>query len=103
VGDIIFKREYEEADNLAKYNICINNEIVNTIENGSRKVVSLKPGIYDISVSYRRSKVEIKQVEIKKNDTLRLTCGSNLTGLRLLFSWFFAFGKNNIYLKKTKV
>lgn len=103
VGDIILKREYEEADSLAKYNICVNGEIVNTIENGSRKVISLKPGTYDISISYRKSKAEIKQIEIKKNQTLRLSCGSNLTGLKLAFSWFFILGKNNLYLKETKV
>ena len=100
MGDVIFKREYQEINSLAKYNICINGKVVNTIENNSRKVVSLRPGIYNISVTYRNSKAEMKQVEIKKNESLRLACGSNLVGLKLLFSWFFTFGKNNIYLKR---
>ncbi|WP_294352445.1 hypothetical protein [uncultured Clostridium sp.] len=100
MGDVIFKREYQEINSLAKYNICINGKVVNTIENNSRKVVSLRTGIYDISVTYRNSKAEMKQVEIKKNESLRLACGSNLVGLKLLFSWFFTFGKNNIYLKR---
>ena len=100
MGDVIFKREYQEINSLAKYIICINGKVVNTIENNSRKVVSLRPGIYDISVTYRNSKAEMKQVEIKKNESLRLACGSNLVGLKLLFSWFFTFGKNNIYLKR---
>ena len=46
-------------------------------------------------------KSTVKQVEIKDKETLRLSCGTNLKGLKQMFSWLFMFSKNVIYLKET--
>lgn len=102
MGDIIFTREDQELYNNLDYEIYINGELNNKIKNGSRKVVTLKPGKYDIFVKVMGAKSPIKQVEIKEKQTLRLTCGSNLTGLKYVFSWLFTYSKNNIFLEYTK-
>ncbi|MDS0526173.1 hypothetical protein NNC19_10815 [Clostridium sp. SHJSY1] len=101
MGDIIFTREYQDIQNLSEYKIFINGEEVNSISNGSRKVISLKPGEYDIFIKCMGSKSPTKQVIINKKETLRLSCGSNLTGIKMAFSWLFIFSKNKIYLKET--
>jgi len=101
MGDIIFTREYQEIHNLYEYKIFVNNEEINTITNGTRKVISLKPGNYEAFVKVNGSKSPQIQVEIKNKGTIRLSCGSNLSGLKLVFSWLFIFSKNNLYLKET--
>ena len=102
MGDIIFTREDQELYNNLDYEIYINGELNNTIKNGSRKVVTLKAGKYDIFVKVMGAKSPVKQVEIKERQTLRLTCGSSLTGLKYVFSWLFTYSKNNIFLEYTK-
>ena len=101
MGDIIFTREYQEIYNLQDYKIFVNNEEVNTLANGARKIIRLKPGKYEIFVKVNGSKSPEKQVEIKAKGTVRLSCGSNLSGIKLALSWLFIFSKNNLYLKGT--
>jgi len=101
MGDIIFTREYQEIHNLYEYKIFVNNEEINTLANGSRKVVRLKPGEYEVFVKVNGSKSTKRQVEIKDKGTVRLSCGSSLSGLKFVFSWLFIFSKNNLYLKET--
>lgn len=101
MGDIIFTREYQDVQNLSEYKIFINGEEINSISNGSRKVIRLKPGKYDVFVKCMGIKSPIKQVIINKNETLRLSCGSNMTGIKVAFSWLFMFSKNNLYIRET--
>lgn len=101
MGDIIFTREYQEVHNYLDYKIFVDNEEVSKISNGSRKVISLKPGKYMVFVKVNGAKSQNYEVNIEEKKTVRLTCGSKLTGIKLLFSWFFAFSKNNLYLKET--
>ena len=101
MGDIIFTRENQELYSLYDYSIYINDEEVNSIRNGSRKVISLKPGIYYIYVKVLWAKSPIIKVEIESQKTIRLSCGSKLVGLKYIFSLFFLFSRNNIYLDKT--
>ncbi|MBD7912186.1 MULTISPECIES: hypothetical protein [Clostridium] len=101
MGDVIFTREYQNVQSLSDYKIIINEKEVNSISNGSRKVISLKPGEYEIYVKCMGAQSPIKQVRINNNETLRLSCGSNVTGLKVAFSWLFMFGKKSLYLKET--
>lgn len=101
MGDIIFTREYQEIHNIYEYKIFVNNEEISTISNGARKVVRLKPGNYEVFVKVNGSKSPQKQVEIKDKGTVRLSCGSSLSGLKFVFSWMFIFSKNNLYLQET--
>jgi len=101
MGDIIFTREYQEIHNLYEYKIFVNNKEINSLANGARKVITLKPGIYEVFVKVNGSKSTQKQVEIKNKGTIRLSCGSSLSGLKVAFSWLFIFSKNNLYLKDT--
>ncbi len=101
MGDIIFTREYEQVNNLAEFKIYVDGKEINSIENGKRKVVRLKAGRHDIFVKCMWTKSHVKQIEIKDKETLRLSCGTNLKGLRQVFSWLFMFSKNSIYLKET--
>jgi hypothetical protein len=101
MGDVILTREYQDVQNLSEYKIFINGQEVNSISNGTRKVISLKPGEYDIFVKCMGTKSPTKQVTINNKGTLRLSCGSNITGLKVAFSWLFMFGKNSLYLKET--
>ena len=101
MGDIILTRETQELYSLYDYKIFINNQQVNSIRNGSRKVITLKPGKYDMYVKVLGAKSPNMQIEIESKKTLRLSCGSKLRGLKYAFSWFFLFSKNNIYLEKT--
>ena len=101
MGDIIFTREYQELYSLSDYKIYINDKEVNTLKNGSRKVIKLKPGKYNIYIKVMGAKSPTMQVEIEPKQTLRLSCGSKLTGLKYAFSWLFSFSKKNIYLEET--
>jgi hypothetical protein len=101
MGDIIFTREYQEIHNLYQYKIFVNNEEINTLANGARKVVRLKAGNYEVFVKVNGSKSPERQVKIKEKGTVRLSCGSSLSGLKFVFSWLFIFSKNNIYLNET--
>lgn len=101
MGDIIFTREYEQINNLAEFKIFIDGKQVNSVENGKRKVVRLETGKHEIFVKCMWCKSTVKQVEIKDKETLRLSCGTNLKGLKQMFSWLFMFSKNVIYLKET--
>lgn len=101
MGDIILKRDYAQVQSLSTYRVFINGNQVTTIENDSRKVINLKPGIYKVYVKCLNVKSSEKQIEIKKNDTIRLSCGSNINGIKVAFSWIFMFLKNSIYLKFT--
>lgn len=102
MGDIIFTREYEQVNNLAEFKIFIDGKEVNTIDNGKRKVVRLEAGKHEIFVKCMWCRSIAKQVEIRNKETLRLSCGTNLKGLKQIFSWLFMFGKNAIYLNETK-
>ena len=102
MGDIIFTREEQELYSSSEYQIFINGEMVNTLKNGARKVITLKPGKYDIYVKVLTAKSPVKQVEIKEKQTLRLSCGSKLSGFKYVFSWLYSFSKNNIYLENTR-
>ena len=101
MGDIIFTREYEQINNLAEFKIFVDGKEVNSIENGKRKVVKLDAGVHEIFVKCMWKKSCIKQVEIKKGKTIRLSCGTNLKGLKQMLSWLFMFSKNVIYLRET--
>lgn len=101
MGDIIFTREYEQINNLAGFKIFVDGKEVNTIENGTRKVVRLKAGKHDVFVKCMWSKSSVKQIEIRDKETIRLSCGTNLKGFKQALSWIFMFSKNSIYLKNT--
>ena len=90
MGDIIFTREYEQVNNLAKFKIYIDGKEINSIENGTRKVVRLSAGKHEVFVKCMWSKSPIKQIEIRDKETIRLSCGINLKGLKQLFSWIFS-------------
>ena len=102
MGDIIFTREEQELYSFADYKIFVDGNEVNSLVNGSRKVISLKPGKHDIFVKVLGAKSPTKQVDIKSKETLRLSCGSKLSGFKYAFAWLFLFSKNNIYLEETK-
>lgn len=101
MGDIIFTRDYDQVQRLSKYIIFINDKEVATVNNDSRKVISLKPGMYKIYIKCLNVKSAIREVEVKKHETIRLSCGSNIKGIKIVFSWIFMFSKNSIYLKDT--
>ncbi|MGG7178552.1 hypothetical protein ACQPU1_13200 [Clostridium paraputrificum] len=102
MGDIIFTREEQELYNFADYKVFVDGKEVNSLVNGSRKVISLEPGKHDVFVKVMGAKSPTRQVNIKPKETLRLSCGSKLTGFKYAFSWLFLFSKNNIYLEETR-
>lgn len=102
MGDIIFTRDEQELYSSIDYKIFIDGKQVNTIKNGSRKVLKLKEGKYDIFVQVLGAKSPVQHIEVREKRTLRLSCGSKLSGLKYIFSWFFMYSKNNIYLDITK-
>lgn len=101
MGDIIFTRDYFELHSMNDFKIFVNDKEAATISNGARKVLKLEPGTYRIYVKVNATRSPEKQVEVKEKGTVRLSCGSTLTGIKLVFSWFFAFSKKGLYLKET--
>ena len=101
MGDIILTREYDETYSHTDFKIVVNDIEINTIANDSRKVISLKSGEYDVYVKTNRTSRPTVRVSVKNKATIRLTCGSKLRGIKLLFNWLYIFGKNNLYLRET--
>lgn len=101
MGDIILTREYDETYSHTDFKIVVNNIEINTIKNDSRKVINLKSGEYDICVKTNRTSSPTVRVSVKNKGTIRLTCGSKLRGIRLVFNWLYVFGKSNLYLIET--
>ena len=101
MGDILLTRDYHELYSSQDYKIFIDGKEFGNIKNDRRKVINLPVGQHEIYVQLMGSKSSVKLVDIQSNKTIRLSCGSNLKGLKYMFHWLFIFSKNNIYLKET--
>lgn len=101
MGDILLTRDYNELYSSQDYKIFIDGKEISSIKNDTRKVINLPVGQHEIYVKVIGMKSLSKLVNIEPKKTIRLSCGSNLKGLKYIFHWLFIFGKNNIYLKET--
>lgn len=101
MGDIILTREDQELYRVSEYKVFIDGKEVNTISNNSRKVIRLQAGSHEVFVKVMGAKSPVKQINIKEKETLRLSCGSKLSGLKYVFHWLYSFSKHNIYLEET--
>lgn len=93
MGDIIITRQDQVFLKLMDYSIYQDGNLVNKVSNGSRKVLSLKPGKYSIQIKALGMRSNTFEVDLKARQTVRLTCGSKLTGIKYLFSIFLMFTK----------
>lgn len=93
MGDIIITRQDQAFLKLLDYSVYQDGSLVSKVANGSRKVLSLKPGKYSIQVKVLGMRSNTFKVDLKARQTVRLTCGSNLTGIKYLFSIFLMFSK----------
>lgn len=101
MGDLILTREKQEMYSFAEYKVFIDGKLVSTIANGTTKVLSLQPGSHEVFVKVIGAKSKVKQVNIKHKGTVRLTCGTTLTGMKYLLAVIFIFSRNKIILEET--
>lgn len=101
MGDLILTREEQSFLKLAKYKIFIDDKLVNEVDNGSTKVLQVKPGEHTVYVKVFGMKSNIKKITVTKKSTVRLTCGSQITGIKYLLAIIFIFQKNKIFLEDT--
>ncbi|MGL4771991.1 MAG: hypothetical protein ACRC2K_00350 [Clostridium sp.] len=102
MGDIIFTRPDQDFMKIADYKVYANGHLIAKVRNESRKVVSLKPGKYNIEVNVMGMRSNTYEVDVKAKSTTRLTCESKLTGIKYLFSLFYMVtGKESFKVSET--
>lgn len=104
MGDVIITRQDQAFFKLMDYSIYQDDKLISKVSNGSRKILSLKPGTYEFKVKVLGMRSNTFKVNLKARQTVRLTCGSNLSGIKYLFSMFLVFSrKESLVLGETAI
>lgn len=89
MGDIILSRPGENVLNFLDYGIYVDGNKVNFISDDKRKVLKLEEGHHEIYIKVINAKSNNLNINIKKNQTVRLVCGIKLKGIKKLFAMFY--------------
>lgn len=101
-GKIEITRTQQYANSLRRIKIYIDDKEEYLISDGESKLFELEVGIHEIYVKIDWCKTKPIKIEIKKNETLEFTLGSNVSGWKLIFLIFYITFMTNdfLYLRK---
>ncbi|MCP4440993.1 MAG: hypothetical protein GY810_18885 [Aureispira sp.] len=99
---IVIERISQYANSLRKINIYINEEKVDPINDGERKVYGALPGENEIYAKIDWCQTKPLSFFLNEGEEMHLELGSNLGGWKLFYSLYYMIfdTKNYLYLKE---
>ncbi|WP_088044252.1 hypothetical protein [Bacillus sp. EAC] len=98
---IIISRTSQYVNKLRSYKVFIDSKVVGKIKDGERLTLEVAPGKHSIYLEIDWCKSNNIKFNSKQNEITQFNCGSNIKGVKILFTWCFLFSKNKwVYLQK---
>ena len=91
MSKIIISRTSQRSNFMRGYDIYIDNERIDAINNGKKKIIEVSQGNHEIYMKIDWCKSKKLNVNLTKGQELNLKCGSKITGIKQVFVLLYIF------------
>ena len=89
-GEIVVRRRASFADRFRRYNVRIAGRTAARIGAGNTVTIPLTQGMHSVKLTIDWCSSNELLVDVRAGDSVKLICGSNLTGWRILLALVYA-------------
>lgn len=91
MAKIVISRTSQYVNSMREYNVYIDKERVDTINNGEKNIIEVSQGNHEIYIQIDWCKSKKLNVNLTEGQELNLKCGSNATGIKQAFVLVYLF------------